>query len=90
MKALCGPKFLRNIEEPCDGVCCGLGKDGTPDPELTERANRRADGWRRILGGDKSQRSSPHDYAQEFAGMPFAPHCSARIKLASLSGQRIL
>jgi hypothetical protein len=50
MKALCGPKFLRGIKEPCDGLCCGLGKDGKPDPELTERVNRRADGWRRVVG----------------------------------------
>lgn len=54
MKALCGPKFLRGIREPCDGSCCGLGKDGKPDPELTERVNKRADGWRRIVGDDKS------------------------------------
>jgi hypothetical protein len=42
MKALCGPKFLRDIREPGDGFCCGLGKDGKPDPELTERVKRRA------------------------------------------------
>jgi hypothetical protein len=54
MNALCGPKFLRGITEPCDGSCCGLGKDGKPDPELTERVNRRADAWRRIVGADRS------------------------------------
>jgi len=54
MNALCGPKFLRGITEPCDGSCCGLGKDGKPDPELTERVNRRADAWRRIVGSDRS------------------------------------
>jgi hypothetical protein len=53
MNALCGPKFLRGITEPCDGSCCGLGKDGKPDPELTERVNRRADAWRRIVGADR-------------------------------------
>ena len=53
MRALCGPKFLRGITEPCNGSCCGLAKDGKPDPELTERVNRRADGWRRILGAGK-------------------------------------
>ena len=52
--ALCGPKFLRGIKEPCDGSCCGLGKDGMPDPVLTEKLKRRADAWRRILGTDKS------------------------------------
>jgi hypothetical protein len=51
---LCGPKFLRGIEAPCDGSCCGLGKDGKPDPVLTEKLNRRANAWRRILGTDKS------------------------------------
>jgi hypothetical protein len=56
MNTLCGPKFLRGIMEPCDGFCCGLGKDGKPDPELTERVNRRADGWRRVVGSDKSLR----------------------------------
>jgi hypothetical protein len=54
MNALCGPKFLRGISEPCDGSCCGLGKDGKPDPELTERVIRRADAWRRIVGADRS------------------------------------
>ena len=54
MNALCGPKFLRGITEPCDGSCCGLGKDGKPDPELTERVNRRAGAWRRIVGADRS------------------------------------
>jgi hypothetical protein len=54
MKALCGPKFLRGIREPCDGFCCGLGKDGKPDPELTKRVNKRADGWRRIVEDGKS------------------------------------
>jgi hypothetical protein len=53
MNALCGPKFLRGITEPCDGSCCGLGKDGKPDPKLTERVNRRADAWRRIVGADR-------------------------------------
>jgi hypothetical protein len=52
--ALCGPKFLRGIKEPCDGACCGLGKDGMPDPVLIEKLNRRDDAWRRILGMDKS------------------------------------
>jgi hypothetical protein len=56
MKTLCGPKFLRGITEACDGFCCGLGKDGKPDPELTERVNRRADGWQRVVGSDKSLR----------------------------------
>jgi hypothetical protein len=50
MKTLCGPKFLRGIREPCDGFCCGLGEDGKPNPELTETVNRRADGWRRVVG----------------------------------------
>jgi hypothetical protein len=50
MKTLCGPKILRGIMEPCDGFCCGVGKDGNPDLELTERVNRRADGWRRAVG----------------------------------------
>lgn len=49
MKSLCGPKYLRGIREPCDGSCCGLGKDGKPDPELTERVNKRTDAWRRII-----------------------------------------
>jgi hypothetical protein len=55
--ALCGPKFLRGIKEPCDGSCCGLSKDGMPDHILTKtlnrrnELNRRNDGaWRRILG----------------------------------------
>lgn len=61
---LCGPKFLRGIEEPCDGSCCGLGKDGKPDPVLTEKLNRRANAWRRILGTDKSSH-------------PNAPRCAS-------------
>jgi hypothetical protein len=52
MNALCGPKFLRGITALCDGSCCGLGKDGKPDRELTERVNRRAEAWRRIVGAD--------------------------------------
>lgn len=51
---LCGPKFLRGLEEPCDGFCCGLGKDGRPDPVLTEKLNRRVDAWRRILRRDEA------------------------------------
>jgi hypothetical protein len=45
---LCGPKVLRGIREPCNGFCCGLGKDGLPDPELTRKVNERAEAWKRI------------------------------------------
>lgn len=48
-QALCGPKFLRGIVEPCDGFCCGLGRDGKPDPVLTEKVNKRANAWRRVV-----------------------------------------
>jgi hypothetical protein len=49
MSALCGPKYLRGVEAPCDGSCCGLGKDGKPNPELTAKVNRRAEAWERII-----------------------------------------
>jgi hypothetical protein len=58
--ALCGPKFLRGIKEPCDGFCCGLDKDGKPNPVLTEKLNSRADAWRRIVGSDKSEPFAGH------------------------------
>lgn len=48
MRYLCGPKYLKGIEEPCDGFCCGLGKDGKPDSGLTRKVNERAEAWRRI------------------------------------------
>jgi hypothetical protein len=74
--ALCGPKFLRGIEEPCDGSCCGLGKDGKPDPVLTEKLNRRVDAWRRILGTDKSSHlNAPRD-AGRVTSLPVDGSCA--------------
>jgi hypothetical protein len=52
-KPLCGPKFLRGIEEPCNGFCCGRGVESKPDPELVENINRRAEAWRRITTSDE-------------------------------------
>ena len=70
---LCGPKFLRGIKEACDGSCCGLGRDGMPDPVLTEKLKRRDqldkrnnDAWRRILGMNKTIAGSLANAPQHF------------------------
>jgi hypothetical protein len=73
---LCGPKFLRGIEEPCDGSCCGLGKEGKPDPIMTEKLNRRVDAWRRILGTDKSSHPDAPREASRVARRPIDGSCA--------------